>query len=473
MDRRHPGASQLIRAFPNDVKATDGRGWLPLHWAAVCDHVTVDEVKSIAKADPLAAVRGFNQPISANPGHLIAASRHPDMKVVKCLYDFFPRMAHTRDNEGDLPLHYATRYTQSVEMIQYLIQANPLATKVKGSGDMIPLHRAIYNEDKNSRYRIIKSLLEVDKLSVATANSDGDTVLHLALHNECDLELLKLLVTSNVNVVNARNSGGELPLHKACSITPSNAEKAAILKAFIGVLIDMNPNATQTATTSGAFPAHVAAEHVSTDVFEMVTQCYPGAMNVITEGIGTPLHHAVSASNIQTTQYMLKYFPHIVRVPNKQGYLPIHVAAGRESLEILKAVYYAYPEGMRVYTNSGKLPLHVHANQEFDTDICENDKVADILRFLLKVDPEAVGIADGNGVKPFDVCPRENAIFRRLLLRAKPELNYPEYRELNYQPRRMGLFLSFSAINAYGIPSIWVRLRNADMKLLHLALSFL
>jgi len=32
MDRRHPGATYLLRAFPNDVKGTDRRGWLPLHW---------------------------------------------------------------------------------------------------------------------------------------------------------------------------------------------------------------------------------------------------------------------------------------------------------------------------------------------------------------------------------------------------------------------------------------------------------
>ena len=34
------GVEQLMRAFPDDSKLTDGRGWLPLHWALVIDGVT-------------------------------------------------------------------------------------------------------------------------------------------------------------------------------------------------------------------------------------------------------------------------------------------------------------------------------------------------------------------------------------------------------------------------------------------------
>eukprot|EP01031_Cornospumella_fuschlensis_P036254 gene36254-43980_t len=54
VDKRHPGASHLLRAFPNDQRASDGRGWLPLHWAAVIDQAEVNDVRNVAKADPLA-----------------------------------------------------------------------------------------------------------------------------------------------------------------------------------------------------------------------------------------------------------------------------------------------------------------------------------------------------------------------------------------------------------------------------------
>lgn len=71
-----------------------------MHWAAVTDNVDICDIRSIARADPLATVKGCNQPISANPGHLIAAVRHPNMEVVRCLYNFYPRMASAKDNEG-------------------------------------------------------------------------------------------------------------------------------------------------------------------------------------------------------------------------------------------------------------------------------------------------------------------------------------------------------------------------------------
>lgn len=181
METRHPGASHLLRAFPNEAKATDGRGWLPLHWAAVIDDMDVNVVREIARADPLAIVKGFNQPISANPGHLIAAVRNPNMEVVRCLYNFHPRMASSKDNDGDLPLHYAARYSDSIEMIQFLLQANPCATRVQGDGLLVPLQCAIRHDNNKFRYKLVECLLNTDPQSAQMINSDGDTALHNAV----------------------------------------------------------------------------------------------------------------------------------------------------------------------------------------------------------------------------------------------------------------------------------------------------
>eukprot|EP01031_Cornospumella_fuschlensis_P028697 gene28697-34645_t len=180
VDKRHPGASHLLRAFPNDQRASDGRGWLPLHWAAVIDQAEVNDVRNVAKADPLATVKGYSLPVSANPGHLIAAVRHPNMEVVRCLYDFYPRMAASKDFEGDLPLHYAARYSESVEMIQFLLQANPAATKAKGESNLVPLQCALYNQSP-ARLHIVTCLLDADPSAAQVVNPNGDTALHLAV----------------------------------------------------------------------------------------------------------------------------------------------------------------------------------------------------------------------------------------------------------------------------------------------------
>ena len=36
--------TELLQAFPDDSKLTDGRGWLPLHWAATSDGMTLADM---------------------------------------------------------------------------------------------------------------------------------------------------------------------------------------------------------------------------------------------------------------------------------------------------------------------------------------------------------------------------------------------------------------------------------------------
>jgi ankyrin repeat protein len=470
MDRRHPGASQLIRAFPNDAKATDGRGWLPMHWAAVCDNIDYEDVRTIAKADPLATVKGYNQPISANPGHLIAAVRHPDMKVVKILYDFYPRMAYTRDNDGDLPLHYAARCTQSIEMIQYLLQANPSATKVKGESDLIPLQCAIYNQHPPSRYEIVKKLLQADVNSAEIINPDGDTALHLAVELECDVDVLRLLISANPAAVSTANDVGMLPLHMACFPRRNTTEIVKIVEELLLVY----PDGVHVENSEMFLPVHIAAQYSTVDVLKLLINLHPESVTTVaSDGSGTPLHRAIDGHNEAVVNYLCNTFPNCLKIPDGQGYLPLHVAAGCDNINMLKVVYHLYPDAIKTFSGDGRLPLHFFAIDEYDEDISENDGAADILRFLIKAYPESVDIPDANGCTPFSLCRTDSAFCRRLFLRAKPSLNYEEYVQLNYAPRKMAMFLSFAAINADGEPSIWCKLRETNIELLKLAVSFL
>lgn len=468
MDKRHPGASQLIRAFPNDAKATDGRGWLPMHWAAVCDDIDHEDVRNIAKADPLSTVKGYNQPISANPGHLIAAVRRPDMKVVKTLYDFYPRMAYTRDNDGDLPLHYAARCTESIEMIQYLLQANPSGTKVKGESDLVPLQCAIYNQHPPSQFEIVKKLLKADVEAAKTINPDGDTALHLAVELECNINVLRLLIQAYPEAATIANDVGMLPLHTACF------RKRNDLVQIVEELLAVYPDAVHTENGESLLPAHIAAQHSNVEVLKLLLDAYPEAACIVaSDGSGTPLHRAIEGRNEAAVTYLCSTYPACIKIPDAQGYLPLHVATGTDNIRILSCVHSFYPQAITCFSGDGKLPLHFFAVEEYDENVSENDGAADILRFLIKKYPESVDIPDANGNTPFSLCRTENLFCRRLILIAKPSLNYPEYVELNYQPRRMAMFLSFAAINADGEPSIWCKLRETNMELLKLTISFL
>lgn len=466
-DKRHPGGSHLLRAFPNDQKATDGRGWLPLHWAAVIDKADVRDVRNVARADPLATVKGFNQPISANPGHLIAAVRHPCMEVVRCLYDFYPRMASSKDNEGDLPLHYAARYSESIEMIRFLLQANPSATKVKGESNLVPLQCALFNESQE-RLHIVKCLLDVDRSTAKVINDDGDTTLHLAVNQECEKSLLTRLIDAYPEAVMVQNDIGLLPLHCACySKHPVRAKEA------VDLLLSVNPASAKLPDANGNLPVHYAAEFSTSDVLEAVIDAYPeGIFCACGEENNTPLLKAVSSGNEETVRFICDRYPEAVDISNENGQTPLHLAAEGDNIAILKKLYSACISNIKKQDNKGNLPLLTFCEVHQDI-VEENDKEADCLRFLINRFPDSVLTKNNSGESALSLCGKENSHLRRLLLRAQPSLSHEELACCNYANRRMAMFLAFAAINADGIPCIFSRLRAADLNVLQHAVSFL
>jgi ankyrin repeat protein len=468
VDRRHPGASHLLRAFPNDLKATDGRGWLPLHWAAVTDDVDIEDVRNIARADPLATVKGCNQPISATPGHLIAAVRHPRIEVVRCLYNFYPRMAMAKDSDGDEPLHYAARYSESIEMIQFLLQANPAATKVRGEGNFVPLQNALFNESEH-RVSIVKSLLDADPSAASILNADGDTVFHLAINQECRVDLLQHLLTAYPQGLAVQNDIGHLPLHAACLTKdlPRSLEN-------VELLLQHYPQAAKVPCIYGHIPAHIAAESSTPQVLHAVLAVYPEGLHYACpeDNLNTPLMKAVISGNEENVRFITQHYPHVTQVSNSIGLNPMHFAAENDNLSIMQMIFKVFPDSVRLPDAAGRLPLHVFV-QTHQEVFNESGSESDCLRFLLKVYPDSVAAVDHANEAPLALATMENRYLRRLLLRAQPEIFPDELKSLNYVNRRLGLFLAFAAINADGIPNIFSRLRATEAHLLRHTLSYL
>lgn len=465
MDMRHPGAMHLLRAFPNEQKATDGRGWLPLHWAAVTQNVNVKDVLKIARSDPLAATKGSNQPISANPGHLICAVRNPNMEVVRCLFNFYPRMASTRDNGGDLPIHYAARYSGSVDVIQYLLQANPGATKHRGEGDLVPLQCGFFNESRN-RLNIVKCLLEADPSAAAIIGADGDTALHMAAVQECELPLMERLVSAFPGAAMVQNDIGLLPLHTACY------SKKSI--AIVKLLLNVYPEGARIPSLSGMLPANIAAEYSSAEVLAEVLGAYPAAINESSaEDLNnTPLMKAVISGNEECVQYICDNYANTIPLTNMHGRSAFHIAAEGDNVRLLRLLHQSSPGSIQRTDLEGRLPLHIFCEVHQDP-ISEKDLEADCLRFLLREFPAGASQIDKNGETALSLCNVDNIYVRRLLLMCDPSQGQTELRRLNYAVRRMAIFLAFAAINADGIPNILCNTRAKDPHLLQHILSYL
>lgn len=500
VDRRHPGAGQLLRAFPNELKASDGRGWLPLHWAAVQESVGVEEVRQIAKSDPCATMKGCNHTISATPGHLIAAVRHPHMEVVRALYNFHPRMAHAKDQEGDLPLHYAARYSESTEMILFLLQANPGATKVRGEGTLVPLQNALYHENPVKKTEIVQLLLDADPTAASIVHVDGNTVLHIAMEEACPANLLASLLHAFPDGVRMRNDIGYLPLHAACLSTdvPRSLET-------VDLLLQQYPEAVRVACAYGHLPAHVAAESSTPTVLARLLDVYPEAsMHQAREDLGyTPLMKAVSAGNENTVAFLVERYPACLPLQHTHGGgTALHLAAEQvvdddneyeydnnncdrddDRLQyryhsILKKLLNANPECAKIPDWEGRRPFHVfvyaHGHLHNESKHARSREL-ETFRALLRAYPEAMTQPDKHQETPLSfLLQRKNAFLTRMMLRCHCPVEYqPLLRSLNYPPRRQALFLMEAAVHAEGVLNIFARLRGTDQHILREVFSYL
>ena len=102
-----------------------------------------------------------------------------------------------------------------------------------------------------------------------------------------------------------------------------------------------------------------------------------------------------------------------------------------------------------------------------------------MFRWLLRLYPEAAGIEGGVGAlhkkTPYQLAIDKKLpdYYRRLLLRAAPTLHPAELHRLNYDERRMAMFLAFRAITSTTEASLLARLRGESRDLVQRVVSFL
>jgi hypothetical protein len=123
---------------------------------------------------------------------------------------------------------------------------------------------------------------------------------------------------------------------------------------------------------------------------------------------------------------------------------------------MLKVLYQLYPEAIRTKSADDRLPLHeIMTAIKRDAQCTPTGEKADKLRLLLKYYPVAVRSSSISSCLPlFDKWEthKHSNYFTRILLRAAPEMEPVELRELNYQARRGALYLLFST-SVLTIPS--------------------
>jgi hypothetical protein len=127
--------------------------------------------------------------------------------------------------------------------------------------------------------------------------------------------------------------------------------------------------------------------------------------------------------------------------------------------------------------SDGWLPLHWMANNGYilqRTPLIS--PLADAFRLLLRLYPEAVSVKAGRSYykkTPYHLAVDKgfSAYYLRLLLRAAPHLDPAELYRLNWEERRVAMFLAYAALSA--TPPLLARLRYENKDLVKLVVSFL
>eukprot|EP00603_Paraphysomonas_imperforata_P004444 CAMPEP_0114431960 /NCGR_PEP_ID=MMETSP0103-20121206/10895_1 /TAXON_ID=37642 ORGANISM="Paraphysomonas imperforata, Strain PA2" /NCGR_SAMPLE_ID=MMETSP0103 /ASSEMBLY_ACC=CAM_ASM_000201 /LENGTH=767 /DNA_ID=CAMNT_0001601593 /DNA_START=113 /DNA_END=2413 /DNA_ORIENTATION=- len=216
LNKESPEVTQfLLDAYPEAASEPDNAGYLPLHWAVNNDAVNMTIIKSLLQKCPSAA----STPSTKNktlPLHWCVNRSEPNLALVKELVVSYPDAIHTPCDHGWLPLHYCVnRAKVSLTILRLLLDKHPSGVSHRNSDGQMPLHRLLDRYEPNRK--AVKWLIEAEPATLKACDSEGYLPLHVALDGSKppSWRLIKLLLQHAPQTVQITTLDGFLPLHVA------------------------------------------------------------------------------------------------------------------------------------------------------------------------------------------------------------------------------------------------------------------
>ena len=123
-----------------------------------------------------------------------------------------PNEAKQKNNDGDLPLHWAVANNAPVEVVSKLLDAYHDGAQLKNNDGRLPLHDAAY---ENASVDVIRKLLDTYPDGAQVKDNDGYLPLHFAAHNNASVEVISKLLDAYPDGAQVKDNDGDLPLHYA------------------------------------------------------------------------------------------------------------------------------------------------------------------------------------------------------------------------------------------------------------------
>jgi hypothetical protein len=237
-------------------------------------------------------------------------------------------------------------------------------------------------------------------------------------------------------------------------------------------------------------PIHWAAEKSCLDVMKFLHNAYPESISILENSGRSLLHQAVTdgTSDIADVklkvQYVCDQCPALLYREDSNGYTPLHdilsidCRFNFECVEILCNVDATVVRDICTPSDitddfSGQLPLHILLYST--PKMLEVSVEGDCFRLLLRLYPAAAGIEDNHSRSPYFLAITNNlsTYFIRMLLSADPTIDPVRRHDLNFEARRQGMFLAFSALSSNVESTIWAKMRLKGRDLLEHVISYL
>jgi len=160
---------------------------LPIHQACAISTVPLYFIKSLVKAYP-ESVTKFDSNKKRTPLHLALAS-HASDDVILFLLQTNPAASRVQDSYGRVPLHYGISNYASIPVMEALVKACPQAIRATDKNCWTPFHVA---SSVSASLQVIELMLEEERQQnhpdfstiVAMSNTNGRTPIDLAKYNE-------------------------------------------------------------------------------------------------------------------------------------------------------------------------------------------------------------------------------------------------------------------------------------------------
>jgi ankyrin repeat protein len=512
--------NKILYAFPDNIRISDGRIWLPMACAIalfLTDKISGKDVRILYTADPL-AMHQFSedkqanyqedfQPAGFTPIHLLCMQKVPKLSLVRYFSLRDPKAFQLCDKSGRCVLHLVARYSESLELLQEILQIDPAMTNSDSEeieygyedGRYKPLGLLCARLEFHS---MVSCLLEVDSFvevvydgiyrCIESHHGSVDNGISPGSRGETTLILFERLLKANPDVIKYKESS----IFHLASINMKGKIGAAVLSLFHS---KDNTGIKSVKIEDGCLPIHEAAGNSSVEVLRFLHQAYPESITMLTGDQNGLLHEVLmyncdhsSAYVTDKVQYLLEQHPAMVHMVNNSGHTPLHCALrylysnGSSYIPSIKSLLNTDPTVARdkcsiSNLSSLNLPLHIliqYSGFSSYFPMSVNPEVSglgDCFRLVLLCYPSSANVKDTFSQSPYDFAVELNlnVYFIRLLLNDDPSIDPIKRRNLNYAARKEGMFLAFRALSTNLEPIIWSKIRYEDKNLLARIMSYL